>query len=146
MHPIEAAIEPARGPSQVAALERRLADLERLTMVEPFRFVGTSGQPSFANGWTNYDLRRVGFYRHAGRVHLTGVIRGGLINVPAFVLPTGYRPDTQTSPYGFVYVVDADSGEGRVHVTPNGEVIPLPYGTSNPVTHMFLSHVSFRHL
>jgi hypothetical protein len=64
---------------------------------EPFRIVGTAGQPSFQNGWGNLDLgfSQAGFFKdHQNVVHLKGTLTGGAgaNGEVAFTLPEGYRP------------------------------------------------------
>lgn len=51
--------------------------------------------PSFLNGWVNYGApyQTASYMKDvAGYVHLRGLIRSGIINLPAFLLPVGYRP------------------------------------------------------
>lgn len=51
--------------------------------------------PSLINGWANFGgiYNQVGFYKDSdGRVHLRGLLAGGPLGSPAFVLPANYRP------------------------------------------------------
>jgi hypothetical protein len=62
---------------------------------EPYRVVGTSGQPQFQNGWHNNDATNssTAFYKDPlGVVHLKGFLTGGASASVAFTLPAGYRP------------------------------------------------------
>lgn len=61
----------------------------------PWRYVGTSGEPSFLNGWVNYGgaWRDVAFFKDAlGIVHVKGLVKSGTIGQDVFTLPGGYRP------------------------------------------------------
>lgn len=62
---------------------------------EPYRIVGTPGEPAFQNGWDNWgnDFSEAGFYKDLhGVVHLKGTVSGGTNDAAAFTLPEGYRP------------------------------------------------------
>ncbi|MCY9226478.1 phage baseplate upper protein [Bacillus haynesii] len=51
--------------------------------------------PTLLNGWKQYGSHRVQFSKNAlGEVEVIGSITGGTVgfDVPAFILPTGYRP------------------------------------------------------
>lgn len=70
---------------------------------EPWRYVGTAGNPAFENGWDNVAIeqrvrfRRVTLAGGAVYVDLGGVAaRAGQTAVanPIFTLPDGYRPPT----------------------------------------------------
>lgn len=61
-----------------------------------WRYVGTSGEPSFENGWLNYGASwgDVRFRKHHdGLVELQGLARDGSQNSSVFTLPVGYRPN-----------------------------------------------------
>jgi hypothetical protein len=81
--------------ANVANTANTLAPLEGVHMV------GSSGEPQFENGSTNFGsegsitFSSVGFYKdHEGIVHLEGIAKvdagPGLVSV--FALPPGYRP------------------------------------------------------
>ncbi|MEC1646610.1 phage baseplate upper protein [Bacillus halotolerans] len=51
--------------------------------------------PTLLNGWKQYGTQKVQFCKNAlGEVELIGSVSGGTVgfDVPAFILPTGYRP------------------------------------------------------
>jgi hypothetical protein len=62
---------------------------------EAFREVGTTGQPGFENGWTNFGpalYDTAAFHKDPlGVVHLKGTVQSGSIGA-IFTLPEGYRP------------------------------------------------------
>lgn len=95
--------------------------------------VGSSGAgaPGFLNAWVNYDTTGVdtpaAFYKDAlGIVHLSGWIKNGTINLPAFILPEGFRPwGTDVLPGGRSFpVVGPSSAFAAVIVRDDGRVIP----------------------
>lgn len=90
--------------------------------IEPWHEVGASGEPSFQNGWMNYDAvnwNSAGFYIDtSGVVRLKGIIAGGTLNAVAFVLPVGYRPAKRT-----VRSSIANGALSRVDVDTDGSVI-----------------------
>jgi hypothetical protein len=64
---------------------------------ETAHVVGTTGEPPFENGWTNFGgpWSTAGFFKDGlGFVHLKGTIRAGATGNgnTAFTLPVGYRP------------------------------------------------------
>jgi hypothetical protein len=62
---------------------------------ETAHVVGTTGEPPFENGWTNFGTSwsEAGFFKDGlGFVHLKGTISSGTLNTTAFTLPAGYRP------------------------------------------------------
>ena len=76
---------------------------QRLLRSEPFRLVGSAGQPPFLDGTINLPpkegvtFRPVGFYKdHEGVVHLEGMAERGEGENPIeglmFQLPPGFRP------------------------------------------------------
>jgi hypothetical protein len=84
---------PLSGADIIANLRQQVADLAVAISPEAQRFVGAAGQPAFTNSWVNFDsVRPVGFYRHLGRVYLTGVAKSGTVGAAIFTLPAGYRP------------------------------------------------------
>lgn len=86
--------------------------------VEPWKVVGTLGQPQFLNTWTNHDTstyNSAAFFRDAsGVVHLRGVIASGTA-LGVFQLPAGYFPPkihnyAVTTLIGTFAVVSVQSG------------------------------------
>ena len=61
----------------------------------PWRYVGTSGNPSFQSSWINYggSWSQAAFFKDAlGIVHIRGLVKFGVIGTTVFTLPAGYRP------------------------------------------------------
>lgn len=118
--------------------------------LETVRYVGVGSNPAFQNAWANLDAaagptgRAAGFYRHNGRVYLTGAIQSGAPAVAAFTLPPGYQPLQQTDTAMAVPVV-ASGGIAQLNIRVNGEVRPTNVGATNVATTTFLDGVSFRH-
>jgi hypothetical protein len=90
---------------------------------EPYREVGTPGQPQFQNDWGHAggDASTAAFYKDPlGVVHLKGLIThdagGGTV---AFTLPPGYRPSQSLT-------MPAATGEefGNLGVEVDGDVVP----------------------
>lgn len=132
------------------ALQQKVNDLGVVVSPEAVRYIGDAGQPAFANGWVNNDnglatpgggtQRDAGFYRHQGRVYLTGIMKSGTANVTAFTLPVGYRP-----PRADVYrTVIAGGSAGLVLVDFNGQVLASS-AMGSPATYCTLDGVDFRH-
>ncbi|QRK08082.1 fibronectin type III domain-containing protein [Archangium violaceum] len=92
----------------------------------------------YQNGWTAYATNGSGacYYRDgAGRVHIEGMIRGGIGNTVAFTLPSGYRPPV-TRPFPLV----CSDGPGWAEVSSNGDVRIV----SGSATWTSLCGISFR--
>jgi hypothetical protein len=92
---------------------------------EAVHFVGTTGEPTFENGWTNYTATpgwsKAGFWKDAfGVVHLEGTITGGTTGATAFTLPAGYRPGTNL----FVPIANGTFG----YILSTGEIQPNSSG------------------
>lgn len=97
---------------------------------EDWHEVGTTGEPSFLNGWTNRDIYNTSaaFYRDPnGFVHLKGNILGpvdtNINQYDIFYLPAGYRP-TQHHKIGgagvsYFRFIDGTGNSRRVSV-PSG--------------------------
>jgi hypothetical protein len=69
-----------------------------LAAPESWHEVGAPGEPSFQNGWENFNIKistqpeTVAFYKdHEGVVHLKGLAQSGSEEA-IFQLPVGYRP------------------------------------------------------
>jgi hypothetical protein len=134
--------------AQYASIERRLKRLEAGIPEDP-HYVGAAGEPAFQNSWTNFDAspspqgRAACFYRHAGRVYLSGVMKDGASGSTAFVLPDGYRPLAQTPSGDFA--VAANAGIASLQIHPDGSVKPIDFGPTSVTGWVFLDGVSFRH-
>lgn len=66
------------------------------TPLEDPHYIGAGGEPAFAGSWVNYGSGQINarFWKDPfNTVYLGGCIKNGTIGTPAFVLPTGYRPD-----------------------------------------------------
>lgn len=100
--------------------------------------VGGTGAPTFINGWSNYgaNLAPVAYYRDPfRRVFLDGVLKGGIIDGPAFNLPGGYRPH-----HTLIFAVASNDAIGICTVLSSGDVVP--HLGSN--VYFSLSGISFR--
>lgn len=90
---------------------------------EAWHLVGAGGQPAFQNGWSDFNngFAPAAFYLDPiGRVHLKGVVAGGVLNNVVFTLPPGYRP-----PENLAFAVAAGTGSSalaNVDVYANGDV------------------------
>ncbi len=86
----------ATDAANAAALGGRSPGSFASSASEPWRIVGTPGQPQFENNWADYaGIPTVRFYKDPlGIVHLGGaMIANNAGTVPkAFTLPPGYRP------------------------------------------------------
>lgn len=148
---------PPGAPNPNALDSDRLDGLDSTAFVrlsdEPWREVGSPGQPPFAycydpvdpTFWANYGngWNTAGFYKDSiGRVHLKGLVKCNLPENVIFTLPPGYRP-AQTVLHSTVACCDGSRIiVARVDVRPNGEVVALE---STFGFHWFsLEGVSFR--
>src|SRR5215211_1509359 len=69
----------------------------RLSAPEPYREIGTPGEPPFKNGAQNFGepfSTAAFFIDHEGVVHLKGTVRATTFTV-IFTLPPRYRPNQQ---------------------------------------------------
>jgi hypothetical protein len=87
--------------------------------IKPLTFAAASG---FANGWSSaVAIPGAQFGKDAlGIVHLRGNVVNGTDNLPAFVLPSGFRPSTGRS----YATTSGFSTECTIGVETNGEVTP----------------------
>lgn len=87
--------------------------------------------PTLLNGWENYGFSysQAGYYKDdMGLVHIRGLIKSGVTEAPAFILPKGYRPRFTTvfvgisssGAYEFAYI-RVNSG-GLVTIVKGGNV------------------------
>lgn len=109
----------------------------RITTPDTVHLVGAAGEPAFANGWVNFDIAwpPASFYRSAGRVYLSGLVKAGTVSLPMFTLPTGYRPAFPES-----FATTANTAFGEVRVYADGQVVLIGGSTA----YVSLSGVSFR--
>jgi hypothetical protein len=124
--------------------------IKSATQREAIHLVGGTGEPAFQNSWVHFDSgtgtpgggtqRDVGFYRHAGRVHLQGVTKTGASGTTAFTLPAGYRPITAR-----LMMVAASGGTAWIAINSDGTVVPTNTLGSGVATYCFLDGVSFRY-
>jgi hypothetical protein len=115
-----------------AEMARALAGL--LAVAPPPKFAA----PSMLNGWINFgDLpsRPAQFCKDAlGWVHLAGVVKGGTIGLPIFVLPVGFRPA------GLRSFPASSPAIGEVVVYSTGEVAAIAPATNG---YVYLDSISF---
>lgn len=83
-------------------------------------------EADLASGWVNFDNGNLVEYSGAGylkysdgEVYLNGLIKGGINNMPAFILPDGCRPKKRL----VFATVCSDDLPCRVDVLSNGQVI-----------------------
>jgi len=90
-----------------------------------WKYVGDAGQPAYANSWVSYGSGYAGasFRRIGNVVYLGGLIKNGSVNLEAFTLPLGYRPDNAGS-NSAIFGVVSNSGIGRVDVYTGGGIVP----------------------
>jgi hypothetical protein len=125
-----------------------LAKVVRQNRAATPRFVGAAGEAAFVNSWVNFDAaapptgRAAFYYKQAGRVHLSGVIKGGASSAAAFVLPSDCLPYFTGS--DVVYPVMASGGVAEIDVRQDGSVVPINLGATAVTTFVFLDGVSFR--
>lgn len=99
-----------------------IADQVEFSAYGTWRYIGSQGQPAFANSWANYGAP----YDNAafmlspdGLVRLHGVIKSGTVGSAAFTLPPAYRPNSLQS-LGTL----SNGVFGRVDVDTSGNVTP----------------------
>jgi hypothetical protein len=112
---------------------------------EAFREVGTTGQPAFENGWTNFggaQYESTGFYKDLlGVVHLKGTIQGGSV-ATVFTLPAGYRPAKSQF---FPVVANNLFGDVLVRgVSEGGEAGRVHFNSGDDSSFVSLNGISFR--
>lgn len=132
---------------QQVELDQRLSLVER-SLPEPMHFVGDAATglgTTFLHSWVNNDngltvptagQRNAGFYKHEGRVYLSGVVRTGTVGQSVFTLPVGYRLQYSDA----YYPVVSFGTIGFVIVDFTGQVVVG--GGSN--TYVFLEGIDFR--
>jgi hypothetical protein len=94
---------------------------------EAVQFVGTTGEPTFRNGWKNYGgvWSHAGFWKDAfGVVHLQGTLTGRHAGKVAFQLPAGYRP-----PAALFTVAANGNHSSSIEILANGEIIIIGSGS-----------------
>lgn len=109
-----------------------------------WHYVGSGGsEPAFANSWVNYDSTETTFYKAQfskdafGWVTVRGLIKDGTISssLPAFTLPTGYRPLKRLR-----FAIVSTNAFGAASVQESG-IIAIEVGTSGFV---FLDGIRFK--
>lgn len=75
--------------------------------------------PTLINGWTNLEYAEPsGYYKDPfGIVHVKGIVKGGAVGQPLFILPVGYRPMFLRR-----YAVIANDAIGHIEVFNSGYV------------------------
>jgi hypothetical protein len=113
-------------------------------------FTGVGGNGGFYNSAVNLDNnaavpsatpthRNAGYRKYPdGRVKLRGIIKAGLSNAVALLLPPGYRPST-TSQNFLQY---ASGGVAHIQIDPSGNVTPVNL-TGTVTTWIFLDGIEF---
>ncbi|MCG7410135.1 hypothetical protein MH117_22225 [Paenibacillus sp. ACRRX] len=118
----------------VSNLVQQTGDMERrLTVIENYSSVTDTPQwvkPTLLNGWTAFEHLPVGYRKIHDVVKLKGRLASGSVglNIPAFVLPEGYRPKTST----YLTVNDFTVSSRYICVHPDGTVI-IEMGPSNSI-------------
>lgn len=107
-----------------------VADIENSTDI--WHYVGGSGEPAFANGWTNFATSESGTDRsfvkftkmNDGMVLLKGSGKAGTVGMKMFTLPAGYRPDAASDNPAVSYS-GAAFFVGNVVIDSTGDVAPV---------------------
>jgi hypothetical protein len=110
--------------------------------VEPYREVGTPGEPVFAAGWSNAGptVTSGAFYKDPLRVvHLKGTVTRAGGTAVIFALPTGYRP-SQTACFPTVRSSPAPVLPTTICIFTTGEVSA---GGADPGSYL-LDGITFR--
>ena len=119
---------------------------------EEWREVGATGQPAFANSWSNFGsgFDTAGFYKDAlGIVHLKGLVDGPAgagtgSGTVAFTLPEGYRPAATVRTIG-VGEASGGTGVGVIDIATSGTVTLTAIGVAaNAAVTDFSLNTSFR--
>lgn len=131
---------PTSLPGLFRGLEDRLAALERRAPESPKGLSTLQGFAVYGAGFAPPT-----FYRHAGRVHLAGLVRavgpsfqvsGGFTSLGQ--LPAGYRPAAR-----LLFAASVNESHRRLDLTPSGGV--LVFGTVALEDYVSLDGISFRH-
>lgn len=86
---------PGLSVANANALEGKPASAFAGSTSEPYREIGTPGEPGFQSGWENAGggFSTAAFYKDPlGVVHLKGNLSNATDETTAFTLPPGYRP------------------------------------------------------
>lgn len=112
--------------------------------MDPWHYVGASGEPAMANSWLNFDnslqvptagQRNARFRKYPdGRVRLSGLIKSGTIGAAAFTLPVGYRPPVPNIAYSAM----AGVAPAQIVINADGTVVPTNIGSSNVQSYVYL--------
>jgi hypothetical protein len=95
--------------------------------------------PTLLNGWSNYASTwdSAGFSKVATKMlELKGLVKGGLLGQPIFILPEGSRP-AKSSPHLTV----GGLGIARIDVSPDGVVKVRSYQNSGTNSYVSLSDI-----
>jgi hypothetical protein len=117
------------------------ADNKANKAIEPWRYVGTTGQPTFENFWSNrYSATNVLKFRKddLGNVVITGFVYNSFSSnqlQPIFTLPLEYRPNNSDGIQYILCYAENDGGPGNtivnLSVQANGRVfLVAPIGTT----------------
>ncbi|SDJ76086.1 hypothetical protein [Paenibacillus naphthalenovorans] len=107
------------------------ADIEtRVSVLENTKARKVQGQwitPTLLNGWVKSDSVVTGYLKDGiGFVHIQIEIKNGTVSVPAFYLPTGYRP----LEWARIPLVKADDGSlGQAIIYSDGRVVIIHAST-----------------
>jgi len=92
----------------------------KVTVPDPFIRVAAG---AMLNGWVNFGTTQetMGYRKHpSGLVEVQGVIKTGTIGLPAFTLPTTFRPQ-----YDMRYACTSNGAYGELGVSQLGAVTPF---------------------
>lgn len=121
-------------------------DAYKTYVTNPWRLVGTTGEPAYQNGWAQYNAGDgyqdpTGFVKDIDSfVHLKGIIRSGSLGT-VYTLPEGFRP-----PFHTRFVTPSSAGLASVDVLSNGNVQVGGYLSGGSNAYVFLSNIHFRTL
>jgi hypothetical protein len=111
-----------------------------LAAPEPYHEVGSSGEPTFQNGWTNEvpgsETTAAFFKDLSGVVHLKGIVTSTTAPPSIiFTLPSGYRP-TRTA-----CMATYRAGAAYICIGPNGDVSQMGGASTS---FLLLDSITFR--
>jgi hypothetical protein len=93
-------------------------EVNRLSPIVDGRTPTAWTAPTLLNGWTNYSGYVTQYRKIGDVVQIRGGVQGGTLGANIFVLPSGYRPPSQTqfpvSSYSVVGIITID-GSGNVY-------------------------------
>jgi hypothetical protein len=76
--------------------------------------------PALLHSWVNYGggTETAGYTKVGGVVYLRGLVKSGVLTLPIFTLPAGYRPAGEKD-----FIVFSNGAAGYVYALNNGDVI-----------------------